>query len=271
MAVGAIAVLSILAIGTTSGVLQELKLAKFVRDSNVSVYEAESLVLAMRAIWPNGQAPYASTLYGLRPRTFTFGGDTAEVVFTDEESKININTAPSDILARMPGLSGQQAIIDSIAAASFSLKEELLLIEGVTEEIYGQLKDLVTTYGAGSVNINTASGDALAVLGMDDDLIDKIRQCRAGNDTEEMTEDDKVFSSSAEILPLLEPYSLNPAQRAFLEGLISFGRLGTSSNYIAFDVSIKKSGLEGKTQKINSSFHIILDYAAGKIVQWYEG
>ena len=51
MAISAIAVLSILALGTTSSVMQELRLAKFLTDANTSAVTASSVVeLALGAV-----------------------------------------------------------------------------------------------------------------------------------------------------------------------------------------------------------------------------
>lgn len=271
MAVGAIAVLSILVIGTTSSILQALRLAKFVRDANISVFEAASLIDAVKVIQAADKTPYDLTLHELRPRTVVLGGDVAEITFTDEQGKINIGSAGSDVLGRMPGFSGRLDLIDAITGKTFYLKQELLLIEEVTGDIYGAISPIVTTYGTGAVNINTASAEVMAALGMEDDLAGKVVRYRAGDDGAEGSQDDKAFSFPAEIVPLLERQGLAADQRILLEGLVSSGKLGTDSDYITVNIDIRKGGTDAsKAQKVNRSFSIILNLATGMIVQWQE-
>ncbi|MBU4488228.1 MAG: general secretion pathway protein GspK, partial [Candidatus Omnitrophica bacterium] len=142
----------------------------------------------------------------------------------DEGGKININEAGGDILANLPGFS-----IDIAAAvadwrdeddlqnpegaegdyyedldppyeckdARFSVPEELMLVKGITSEIYDGVKDLVTAYGGDkAVNINTAPLGVLAVLigpGFEE-LPAKIVNYRRGADGIIGTQDDNIFT-----------------------------------------------------------------------------
>jgi hypothetical protein len=271
LAVGAIAVLSILAVGTTSSVMQELRLAKFIKEDSIAPIQARSVVSVMKIIWINDATPQAITLYDLRPRSIALAGDTAQVTLSDEESKINIDRAPREVIARLPVLSGQNALIDALFAAALAHKEEMLLIKDMTEELYEQLKENVTTYGVGVVNINTAGPETLAALGMDDGVVSKIRAVRSGDDGQEGTEDDVAFSFPGEIVFLLEAQGLNPDQKIFLEGLVASGSLGVNSDNIAFDITMKKSGVpEGKAQNKGRSFHIVFNRVVGMVVRWQE-
>lgn len=107
----------------------------------------------------------------------------------DEESKININTAPAGMLEELfnrIGASDPAGIANNICAwrgdagapavdyqdlgyvnkgAKFSLPEELLLVKGVTPEIFQAAEGLITVYGNGLVNINTAGDEVMQVLG----------------------------------------------------------------------------------------------------------
>jgi hypothetical protein len=264
VAVGAIAVLSILAVATTSSVLQELKLARFVTDSNTSCYVASSVVEAMKVVWINDPMTQAMTLYRLRDRQIPLGDKVAFVSFSDEQSKINISKSSREIQLRLPGLSGNETLADSIRAANPAAKQELLLLEGMTKEIYDPLKDSVTTWGGGSVNINTASEATLAYLGLDQDLIRKIKEFRAGNDGVEATEDDRIFSNTGEIVPSLESAGLTPEQKTLLESLVSSGQFTTNSSFIDINIAVKRGNKQIRT------FKIILDFNSGKIVQWGE-
>ncbi len=144
---------------------------------------------------------------------------------SDEEAKLNINEIGSGLLAKVPGFSGEivLAIVDwrdedslpglngaeddyyetlenpyECKDARFSVPEELLLVAGVTEEIYNSVKDIITVYGESkAVNINTAPEGVLAVLAGEEfeALAAKIINYRNGSDELPGTEDDNIFVS----------------------------------------------------------------------------
>jgi len=127
----------------------------------------------------------------------------------DEERKININKAPEATLARFFEIVGETASLEAseMAAAvmdwldeddeprengaesayyqglvpgypcknkDFEVLEELLLVKGMTQEIFDNIKERLTIHGAGAVNINTADGLVLRSLEMDESLAEKI-------------------------------------------------------------------------------------------------
>jgi hypothetical protein len=264
VAVGAIAVLSILALGATSSVLQELKLAKFVTESDTSPYLARSAVDIMKVLLSNDATPQAVTLYDLRSREIPLGDKALLIIPVDEQSKINLDLAPKEILGRMPGLSGQTQLIDAVFGANIVAYEELLLLDGMTQEIYAQLKGLTTVFGLGLVNINTAQPDVFGAQGMDSDLITKIQEYRAGDDGIEATEDDRYFSNPSEIIPQLASYGINPVQQQVIQNLLSTMQLGTTTDYVSFDITV----LQGK-KKVRF-FKITVNLVKGTIVFWHE-
>ena len=102
----------------------------------------------------------------------------------DEERRINLNTVDKYILSYLPGLT--EELIDNIRAwrgdtdvpesardyseLGYSCKEkpfvnieELLLVKGITPELYSQIKELVTVW-AKAVNINTASKEVINII-----------------------------------------------------------------------------------------------------------
>lgn len=264
IAVGSIAILSILTLGVTSSVLQELRLAKTVTEANTSFYNAYSVLSAMNIIWANDATPGVITFYDLRERWFPFGDRTAQATFFDEEAKINVKNTSRDVLLRLPGMTGQESLADKIVAAHVSAKEELLLIDGMTQEIYNGIKDLITTFGAGAVSINTVPRDSLLVLGLGDALITPIFDFRDGPDGKEGTEDDRVFASTSEIIADLASYGLTPAQQDFLEGMINNGQLSVTSDHIGVNIALKKAG------KAFRFFKIVVKRSTGGIVSWSE-
>ena len=185
----------------------------------------------------------------------------------DEERKINVNTAPVDVLTRLfvgaGGGSDQEAkeIAESIADwrdgddeamdngaesnyyeglaapyacknANFNILEELLLVKGVTEEIFDHVKGYVTVYGTGAVNINTADEAALQWLGIGDDLAKEIVDYRNGQDGQGATEDDNVFENAQSLIPdLSTKLSLSAEDIEKLTGVQNAGLLGVRSDY----------------------------------------
>ena len=172
------------------------------------------------------------------------------VTVTDEESKLPINKLTREQLKRLMDVlaidpSDGDVIVDSILdwidqddlhllngaendyyeslSPPYACKdgpldrvEELLLIRGVTKEIYSGdpgsedtpgrpgLADLVTTLSSGQVNINTAPALVLqALLGLDDSQISMIMNRRDGSDGVAGTEDDQPFRSVGEFLTQL--------------------------------------------------------------------
>lgn len=84
----------------------------------------------------------------------------------------------------------------------FQVLEELLLVKGVTPEIYEELHDYLTIHGAAKVNINTASLPVLiALVGTNHEaLAQKIKRWRAATDGIEGTDDDNICTNVAELI-----------------------------------------------------------------------
>jgi general secretion pathway protein K len=61
---------------------------------------------------------------------------------------------------------------------SFQTKEELLLIIGMTPEIYRKIEPYITLFGSGKIGINTASEVVLRATGLDASVVDKIMRFR---------------------------------------------------------------------------------------------
>ncbi|MEA3305922.1 MAG: type II secretion system protein GspK, partial [Candidatus Omnitrophota bacterium] len=148
----------------------------------------------------------------------------------DESGKLNINKIDKELLAELPGFSVELASAvldwcdeDSLARAdgaeddyykglenpyecrnaAFSVPEELMLVRGVTKEIYDKVKGIITVYGeSAAVNINTSPAEVLAVLvGVEfEELPAKIVNYRNGHDELPGTEDDRVFTDTKTIV-----------------------------------------------------------------------
>ncbi|MFH1045533.1 MAG: hypothetical protein V1727_01030 [Candidatus Omnitrophota bacterium] len=185
----------------------------------------------------------------------------------DEERKININTVKRPVLEKLLELvagldeseaqdlsativdwrdkdsqlstplgsaedSYYQELRDSYEAKDddFEVPNELFLVKGITRETFEAIKDYITIYGSGQININTASAKVLEALGLYRSVIDKILFFRCGQDKLEATVDDNVFTSSASIVPQLSQLvALGEGEIANLSNMIASGIITTSS------------------------------------------
>ncbi|MFH1190259.1 MAG: general secretion pathway protein GspK [Candidatus Omnitrophota bacterium] len=219
----------------------------------------------------------------------------------DEERKININTANATILRRFfrmaLGFNQMEAqnmaarIIDwrdkdtgwSIPFGSaedsdygnlpypygakdwdFEVPDELLLVKDITPELYDRMKNYVTVYGSGKVNINTAPGVVLLSLGLRKDMVAAIIAFRNGADNVAGTLDDGFFVSSTDVpLVLARLVTMSHADinkvGALLENSIS-----TTSDY--FEVrSLARIGRSRNTLEA-----VCVIDRGGKILNWRE-
>ncbi len=184
----------------------------------------------------------------------------------DEERKVNINVLPADVLKQffetVGGTSSQDAtdIADAIIDwrdeddepsdngaessyyegleegypcknAEFEVLEELRLVKGVTQDIFDTVKDRITVYGAGLVNINTADMLVLQSLGMSEELAENIVLFRQGGDGQEATEDDNAFEDSGAVTATLSAgRSMSPEQREELDAVVEAGLITVRSD-----------------------------------------
>jgi type II secretory pathway component PulK len=83
--------------------------------------------------------------------------------------------------------------------ADIEALDELLLVKGMTPDILEKLRNYITIYGQGRVNVNTASKIVLLALGLDKDMADRITSFRSGKDKLEGTVDDNIFETTLDI------------------------------------------------------------------------
>lgn len=192
------------------------------------------------------------TIYELgQKQTQELGRGKFTYTLKDENSRININSASADVMARLPGFDKDlaQKVYES-ALKPFHAKEELLLVEDVSEEAFNSCKDLITVYGTGGVNINTASPQIMKILGLDDSLISAISAFRAGSDGKEGTIDDGVFDDTAGIInKLRSATSLYTEQEVKLIQLISQNMFSVESQ--SFSLQIETTIFEKTTMRYN--------------------
>jgi hypothetical protein len=82
---------------------------------------------------------------------------------------------------------------------NFERIDELLLVKGITRELFDAMRPFVTVWGDGRIHVNTASSVVWRALGLDPSLVAKIIGVRKGADSLENTEDDHVFYRTFDI------------------------------------------------------------------------
>jgi general secretion pathway protein K len=156
--------------------------------------------------------------------------------------------------------------------AAYEVMDELLLVKGMTPEIFEKILPYVTIYGTGQVNMNTASREVLAALGFSPKAVDIIASYRAGADGVDGTADDRFFSSVNGIQSALAGSGgtvLDPGQEALLSGLVMASRVGVSSSVF----SVRSLGVlekNGASMEVEAYFNRRnkVFYQRAKDIRW---
>lgn len=187
----------------------------------------------------------------------------------DESSRININKIPREALETLlQNIGGVEQIESSNIASAiidwrdkdiiistggaedgyyqgleapypckngdFEVAEELLLVKGMTPEIYNKISPVITLYGKGKVNVNTAGELTFYGLGLSLELAERIIQFRRGDDGLEATEDDKFFKAASELKNI---GSLFAGEAEQIDKLISLNLFSVTSNVFRINAS----------------------------------
>jgi general secretion pathway protein K len=148
--------------------------------------------------------------------------------------------------------------------ANYEVLDEILLVKGMTPEIFERIKGYLTIYGDGRVNVNTAPKAVLVALGLRDDLANMIITFRQGKDGVPGTADDNAFISTSDILPrLVEVYNLGQSERAQIEAVADRFLCTDSRNFMMKSTA----GLD--TSKGTAEV-ICVATRNGKILYWRE-
>ncbi|MBI1869995.1 MAG: general secretion pathway protein GspK [Chlamydiae bacterium] len=215
----------------------------------------------------------------------------------DEERKINLNTAPKQVLLELPD--STEEIVDAIIdwrdvnptperkgaekdyyqdldipypAKDGPMEDisELLLIKNITPKLLEKWADFVTIYGDGKVNVNTASREVLEMIGLDDSLIEKFMEFRHGPDELPGTEDDGSFKDEGSIARILfEAEPLSSMETSQIINLVSKGLLGVKSKFFRVEATgMPLASLRSGRKVIAIVEHVQGDYV--KIRRWLE-
>lgn len=255
---------SILSVGIYGIVSSQIRVVKAAENGFFSEWLARSAVIYAAGRIEEDQTFY-DTLYELnREQSRQLGKGEFIYTISDEEGKININTSSTEVIARLPNLDADlaEAVAES-PLRPFHAKGEILSIAGITEDIFNELKGIITIHSAGRVNINTAPLQVLNALGFDDYMARAVCDFRKGPDGEEGTEDDGIFESAGALAATLNNFrSLSEIQADILSGIMSQGLLGVNSDNFSLLITTKISNRAAMKYEITIS--------GGKIKQWKE-
>jgi DNA uptake protein ComE-like DNA-binding protein len=276
-------VLSILGLGLSGLVFQEIRF--------VSTYRR--LVLSLPIAKAAVKIVFAQRLQDLTPGYDTFselatagkvdfcGGNSYEYYFVDpasgadgqvidESGLINLNLANQEMLQRLPGLDEDLAknIIDS-GLRPFKSVNEVLLVEDIKPENFRLFKDMVTIYGSGKINVNTASKEVLLALGVDAEAVEAILAFRKEHKIdppkdapEDFQEEYGITSISTLITDINQSVSLGLRQEQNLISLSNW--LDVKSEYLRFNVIPKFGAAKGVR------YSITIHPATNKVLAWRE-
>ncbi len=154
----------------------------------------------------------------------SFGSGWFSYRIQDEQARIPINGISSEQAARLPGFterSAEQLVARREAGKPVVHLAELRLLQDFPDSALEELAGLVTVYGKGPVNLNTAPAPVLAGLGLSSSMAKEI----AGLEDR--------FSGPEQIIPLLENRlgPLSTEDQTALGNLISTRLIGTESSF----------------------------------------
>ncbi len=148
----------------------------------------------------------------------------------------------------------------------FEMPDELLLIKGMDRAKYEILRNFVTVYGNGQVNVNTASKQVLIALGLKETVADKILALRRGPDGVDNTADDHMFYRTFDIATEVNAYAkMEDAEMRMIDSLNQRGVLGTNSYYFTVNCLAFLKGTNEKRRAV-----VTFSSTDNRIVYWNE-
>lgn len=220
----------------------------------------------------------------------------------DEERKINVNTADAEVMERLlkfvlnvdevraqdlaasivdwrdadselstPVGSAEDSFYRNLTYNPYEAKDaplealdELRLVKGMDANSMEKLKDYLTVFGDGKININTAPKAVLLAVGMSAYLADKVMSYRSGKDGVMGTEDDNVFDLSSNIVAHLSQFvNLSDSEVADLSRIADQFLKVQSENFMARAVAHLNN-------RRNTTEVVAVFNRNGDILYWHE-
>ncbi|MFH1798459.1 MAG: helix-hairpin-helix domain-containing protein [Candidatus Omnitrophota bacterium] len=236
-----VSILAIFGMGLAKLSWSAYNFAKWRQNNFFGLYTVNSVFLTSKFERKNDITPNYDSLLELAHEEEYKTGDI-KVVYSliDEERKINVNKVSSSVLKNLPGMDIDIAVkVINSEYRPFVPKEKLLFVEEISKSVFDQIKDWITVYGQGTVNINTCAEETLSFLGVEKAMIETIMTFRLGEDNVLYTEDDGVFEFSGEILnKLKEKFNLTLREEQDLISLISKNIIGVNSEIYRLEAKV---------------------------------
>lgn len=259
------------------------------------------IIAQIKKIYKDEKAPGMpgnALLNGGLDKDYEIGDGRCSVRVTDEESKVNLNTADLIIMGRLfqvvLGADEVQAqglaasVIDwrdpdsevapggaedqfyRISQYSYEAKdapigvpEEIVLINGMTKERYEKLREYVTIYGCGKINVNTASRPVLIAAGFKPEMADKFIAIRSGADEAPGVETGKAFSNASEAFAIIkQAMRLNETEASQLDQI--------AGNFVTDSTVFSIKNITAVSGKNNNTETICIADRKGNILYWRE-
>lgn len=293
-------ILTILAISVAHRVAFGLRLSRYQRDKARALYLAKAGINraiaelekdkdnnnydALNEKWADNKDTFEKILLDNNPNEFATvsytveenGKEETKFGMIDEERKININKADSGLLEALLskiGVSNSSEIANNICAwrqdKDFTNIAELILAKGLRDidlKIYEKLKNLITVWGSGKVNINTLDRYVLEIL---------MEYCRKQLQNQNISENNpgdlaeriiqlRPFDSVGDLqTKLTNQRSLDSSQINILNELYKVIDFKSACFYIRSNGKIGNSNL-------NSRIYCIFDRDKKNITYWHE-
>jgi hypothetical protein len=189
----------------------------------------------------------------------------------DEESRLDILRAEVAVLARLPGVT--RVMAENLVAY---LKGNPPTVPRTPRDLRGipgwegldvaELAPLVSFYGTGRVNLNTASPNVFKLLGLSDRAIREMTRFLSGPNGLRGDADDRFFKGLGEIKPRLREFGVDARARAEWADAIQKGRLTVHSEYYRVRArSVSES--TGRQYEVEA---IVRADASGTVIAWRE-
>lgn len=147
----------------------------------------------------------------------------------------------------------------------FEVTEELLLVKGVDKNLFEKMKNYITIYGNGKINVNTAPKAVFLAFGLKKDTVDAIFYFRYGKDGILGTEDDEIFDEPSAMVSLVNStFNIGNSELAKLTRIADQYLAADSSHFSARCVA-RLNSMQNRTAEVACTID-----NEGKVLYWQE-
>ncbi len=144
--------------------------------------------------------------------------------------------------------------------------DEVRLVAGMSQKIYGSLIDYVTIYGDQGINMNTVSWQVLTALGFTEEQAKMVEAIRRGADGKEGTADDFFFRDRNMLIgKIVQAFAMKSEEREAFQTVAE--KISFVDRAFLFRV---ESRAQLVSRKENTSITCVFDANDDKIIYWRE-